>query len=76
MGSDPRDLTQLDLNWIHNRIQDYFEIYDEDGKDFSMQNTPGLLTLRTRQTPEKVIHFVSKSDGTHRWMLPMRAPVG
>ncbi len=75
LGSTPPDQTQIDLQWIHNRIQDYFDIYDEEGKIFSMQNTPGLTTLRTGQTAEKVIHFVSKSEGSHRWIIANAAPL-
>ena len=75
MGSAPRDLSQLDLHWLHNRILEYFNVFEEDGKIFSMDNTPALTTLRTGQTAERVMHYVTKADGSHRWILANAAPL-
>jgi PAS domain S-box-containing protein len=75
MSPAPSDMGQQDLHWIHNRILEYFDVFDEDGKVFSMQNTPALTTLRTGQTAEQVIHFVKKSDGSNRWILANAAPL-
>jgi PAS domain S-box-containing protein len=75
MSPAPQDLGQKDLHWIHNRILEYFDVFDEEGRVFSMQNTPALTTLRTGLTAEQVIHFVNKSDGNHQWVLANAAPL-
>ena len=75
MGPDPGDLSQKDIHWLHSRILDYFDVFEEDGSVFSMKNTPALTSLHTGKAAERVIHFITKSDGSHRWILANAAPL-
>ena len=67
--------SSADLNWLHQRITDQFEVLDEAGGFISMDSTPTNTTLRTGAPAEKILHFIRKSDGNHKWVLANTSPL-
>ncbi len=67
--------SSADLNWLHQRITDQFEVLDEAGGIISMDSTPTNTTLRTGAPAEKILHFIRKSDGNHKWVLANTSPL-
>jgi len=64
-----------DLTWLHRRITDQFDVFDESGEILAMENTPTNTTLRSGTPAEKVLHFIRKSDGNHKWVLANTSPL-
>jgi len=67
--------SSADLKWLHQRITDHFEVLDEAGGIISMDSTPINTTLRTGAPAEKILHFIRKSDGNHKWVLANTSPL-
>ena len=70
------DLPQsADLNWLHTRITELFEVIDESGKIITMEDTPVKTTIRTRSPDEKILHLIRKSDQNHQWIIVNTSPL-
>ena len=66
---------KIHLTSYHQSVTDLFEILDEEGESLSMEDTPTAITLRTGKAAQKIMHFVQKSDGTHKWILTTTSPL-
>ncbi len=63
------------LTSYHQSVTDRFEILDEEGKYLTMEDTPTAITLRTGKSAQKIMHFIHKSDHTHKWILTTTSPL-
>ena len=63
------------LSSYHQSVTDLFEILDEEGESLSMEDTPTAITLITGKAAQKIMHFVQKSNGTHKWILTTTSPL-
>jgi PAS domain S-box-containing protein len=68
-------LLNRDLRWIHQRTTDLFDLHDESGEIFSIDDSPAMVTFRTGKAAQQVIHFSRKSDGNERWILAVSSPL-
>ncbi len=66
---------KIHLTSYHQSVTDLFEILDEEGVSLTMEDTPTAITLRTGKAAQKIMHFVQKSDGTHKWILTTTSPL-
>lgn len=57
------------------RIVQGFEILDEDGLPFAVDELPGRRALRGEQEPEAVIRFRRRLGGEDRWALVRATPL-
>lgn len=57
-------------------IMDRYELLDETGLPFPIENLPGRLALQgVRNPPETILQFRMKSSGKKRWSIVNAAPV-
>jgi len=63
------------LSSYHQSVTDLFEMLDEEGESLSMEDTPTAITLRTGKAAQKIMHFIQKSDRTHKWILTTTSPL-
>ena len=66
---------KIHLTGYHQSVTDLFEILDEEGDSLTIEDTPTAITLRTGKAAQKIMHFVQKSDGTHKWILTTTSPL-
>jgi PAS domain S-box-containing protein len=74
-SSPSADLQQLDIHWIHRKTTELFDLHDESGEVFSMENSPTMVTFRTGKSAQQIIQFSRKSDGNQRWILAVASPL-
>jgi PAS domain S-box-containing protein len=74
-NANPVNLRGLNLEWIHQRTFELFDLHDESGNLASMENTPGMITFHTGKPAQQIIRFTSKLNGTKRWILATTSPL-
>jgi|GEM_PF-6776680 len=73
---DGKSLHQtVDLEWLHQRTSGIYDVLNESGDLISMEETPAKETFRTGRPSEKILHFIRKSDGKHRWIIANSSPL-
>ena len=63
------------LSSYHESVTDLFEVLDEEGGSLSMEDTPTAMTMRSGKAAQKIMHFIQKSDRTHKWILTTTSPL-
>ncbi len=59
---------------IHEMMRK-FELFDESGRQFSLENLPGRSALRGEQPPEMMLRFRVRETGDERWSVIKASPV-
>jgi PAS domain S-box-containing protein len=75
ISSLPENLQELDIQWFHKKTSELFELHDESGSIFSMENTPAMNTFRSGKASQQIIHFTSKLNGDQKWILASASPL-
>jgi PAS domain S-box-containing protein len=63
------------LNNSINEVPHDFEIRDEEGNLFPVEQLPGRLALQGRQPDEVLLRFRSFADGRERWSVVNASPI-
>jgi PAS domain S-box-containing protein len=72
---EEKETQKTHLTAYHQSVTEIFEILDENGVPLSMEDTPTAITLQTGKAEQKIIHFIQKSDRTHKWILTSTSPL-
>lgn len=64
-----------DVDEYHNKIWDLFELRDDHGEPFQVENAPTSVTLRTGIATQTIIHLIRKKDNKHKWILATSSPL-
>jgi PAS domain S-box-containing protein len=65
----------VDIEWLHQRTSELYDVLGESDELISMEDTPAKETFRTGNPSEKILHFIRRSDGEHRWIMTNSSPL-
>ena len=75
-GNTPTEgIMGMDLEMIHKKTLEIFELRNEAGEIFQMDESPAMIAFRTGKPSQKIAHFINRKNNEQKWSIVSAAPL-
>ena len=74
-NTDTGGIVGMDLEMIHKKTLEIFELRNEAGEIFPLDDSPAMITFRTGKPSQQIAHFINRKNNEQKWSIVSAAPL-